>query len=98
MSAIKTTVWITTFMGSFAICLYTLTHWMFALKYWALSFIIRATTQRVSCNKKIRCLSILNIVVIANTIFWSILSGVLFAANNLNDVKGETLEAFFLFA
>jgi hypothetical protein len=48
MSAIKTTVWITTFMGSFAICLYTLTHWMFALKYWALSFIIQATTQRVS--------------------------------------------------
>ena len=98
MSAIKTTVWITTFMGSFAICLYTLTHWMFALKYWALSFIIQATTQRVSYNKKIRYLSILNIVVIANTIFWSIVSGALFAASNLNDVKGETLEAFFLFA
>jgi len=95
MSGIKKSVWITAIMLCLSWSLYVLAHWLFALKYWSISLIIQCTIQKVPSDKKIRCLSILNILVIANIFGWSIVDSALFVAGNLIENDGNIMWAFF---
>ena len=95
MSGIKKNVWIVAIMAFFSGSLYSLAHWLFALKYWSISFIIQCTIQKVSSDKKIRCLSILNILVITGIFVCSIVNGALFVAGNLVEHDGNIMLAFF---
>jgi hypothetical protein len=91
-------VWIIAGMGGLGSTAFTLAHWMFACKYWALSFIVQATTEGISYTKKIKCLSILNIVVIINSVIWPIVISALFVYSSLQNVLDKSFETAFFCA
>ena len=85
--------------GWLMIMTFTLAHWIFAHKYWTLSYKVHAIINLDTEQPNLKYVKIFNYTMFINIIFWTLLGTILFFYSdfNLSFVATRGFEIFFIF-